>query len=484
MAREGGWAGLLGLAGAACRYVNSLILTRVLGSSAYGLFALANTVITLLQLPANMGLPMSAVHFVAGSAGTKRWANLRWIIRAALRLVVVSSIVWAVLIVVTAPWTSGALFRKEGLFLPLAGLAAALPLLGIGAVCSGSLQGLKLIRAKVFFERIAHPLVFSVLLVAGGLFFRSLGYVLVCFGIATAVVAFACGGWLSRSLRQVPPAEGPVTLGWRELLRFSTPVMFLNLLNYFILWSDVLIMGIFRPAAEVGVYHIASRLGVAVNMPTEALNSSLAPNYSSLHSQGDMAGLNRTFHTSTRWILALSSLICLVLVFGGRPLLRVFGPDFTAGYLALCLLAGGQLASAAMGTNGMLLTMTGYPHVNLVNAVILGLANLGLNLVLVPRYGAAGAAAAAASSLALVNVVRCAEIWVIFRTVPWDRTVLKPLGALLVAGAAGGAALLAAGPLPAAAVAPAVFVLVWWLAGPEAEDLDLLRRARARLSRG
>jgi O-antigen/teichoic acid export membrane protein len=485
VAREGGWAGLLGTAGAAARYLNSILLARVLGSAGYGLFALASTVVNLLAMPANMGLPVSSVHFVAASAARHDWAGLRWIVAASLRIVAVSSVAWAAVVVAAAPWGSRAVFDKAGLALPLIGLALSLPLLGLNAVAGGCLQGLKEIRAKVIVEKIAHPVIFSALLLA--LFAvprgagRTLPWVLAAFFAAAAAVAALSGRWLSRRMAEVPPGEGPAPHRGRELFAFATPVMLLNLLNQFVLWSDVLVMGVYRSAAEIGVYHVATRLGTAVNMPTEALNTSLAPSYAGMHGRGDRPGLERAFHTSTRWIFSLSALIALVVVFAGRPLLGLFGGEFEAGHLPLALIALGQLASGSMGTNGMLLTMTGYPHINLANAAIVAAISLGLNALLVPAFGATGAAAASAFSLALINAVRCVEIWVMFRIVPWDRTILKPLAAFLLAAAAGAAAFFTLGGVPAAALAVAVFAGTWRLSGPEPEDRELLRRAAARL---
>ena len=485
VAKEGGWAGLLGAAGAAARYLNSILLARVLGSAGYGLFALANTVVTMLAMPANMGLPVSSVHFVAASAARRDWTALRWIVAASLRVVVVSSLAWTAIAVLAAPWGSRALFDKEGLALPLAGLALALPLLGINAVAGGCLQGLREIRAKVIVERIAHPVIFSALLlvmfVVPSAAARTQPWVLAAFLAAAAAVAALSGRWLASRMAAVPPAEGPAPRRWRELFAFATPVMLLNLLNHFVLWADVLVMGVYRSPAEIGIYHVASRLGTAVNMPTEALNTSLAPSYAGMHGRGDAGGLKQAFHASTRWIFSLSALIALVVVLAGRPLLRLFGSDFEAGHLALALIAAGQLASASMGTNGMLLTMTGYPHLNLVNAACVAAASLGLNALLVPAYGATGAAAAGASSLALINAVRCVEIWFMFRLVPWDRTILKPLAAFLLAAGAGAAGFVTLGGVPAAAVAVAVFAAAWWILGPEPADRELLGRVLARL---
>ena len=99
VAKEGGWAGLFNLLGAGIRYGNQLILTRVLGAEAYGLYGLANVIVTVVSVPAGLGLPTSSVHFVASSAGTGEWGRLRWVVKAAFKLALFSSLAAALLIV-------------------------------------------------------------------------------------------------------------------------------------------------------------------------------------------------------------------------------------------------------------------------------------------------------------------------------------------------------------------------------------------------
>ncbi|MGA9750818.1 MAG: oligosaccharide flippase family protein [Acidobacteriota bacterium] len=482
VAREGGWAGLFNVLGAIIRYGNAIIVTRVLGAKLYGLYVLANRVVTVISVPSGLGLPTSLVHFTATYADTGQWGKLRWFIRAAFRTAVLSSAVGAVLILLLSPWASHSLFEKDGLLLPLSGLALALPFWVLYQVCAGGLQGLKAIRGKVFIERIAHPLVFSAMLLIAGFYFRSLEYVLVCF-FAAAVMVFLLGlTWLRKRLAALPspPPSPPM---WGHLLSFSTPVMFMQFLNYFITWSDILVLGHFGSAANVGVYGIASTLGQGVSMPTDAMGTSLAPSFSGLAGRGEKAELRRLFHTSTRWIFLLATFAGLGLILAGPAILRLFGRDFEEGYLALCLLAVGQMISAAYGANGTLITMTGHPKVNLYNAIFLGPGNLALCLFLIPRYGLVGAAASAAFSWTILNATRAVEVWVLLRIGPWDRTILKPLAAFLAGAALGGAAFHFIHPLVGAAVGLSVYAGLWYLLRPEPEDWDMLKRAWAKLRR-
>ena len=257
--------------------------------------------------------------------------------------------------------------------------------------------------------------------------------------------------------------------------------MFMNLLTYFVLKSDVLVMGAFRTAAEVGVYAIASGLAQGVSMPTEALGASLAPSFSALMGQGDVEGLRRLFHTSTRWLFLMGSFVGLTLILAGRLILHLFGKDFSGGFLVLCVLACGQMFSASLGANGTLITMTGHPKVNLVNSFFLGLGNLGLGLLLVPRFGGLGAAAAASFSFIVINLARAAEIGFILKIGPWNRTIRKPIIIFAASALAGLATYHWVHHIAGAAVGLGLFVLLWKLLGPEPEDWDMVQRALRKL---
>lgn len=484
VAKQGAWAGLFNLMSAVIRYADTLILTRMLGTELYGLFGLANTVVSVASVTASIGLPTALVHFVAKHAAVEEWGRVRWFLRTSLILALISGLSVSLLFVMFSPWVAHTVFRQVSLTIPLIGLALALPFLVLYLVCAGVLCGLNRVREKVFIERIAHPLVWTALLLMGGIYFRNLQYVLFSYVVGVAVVLLLSVFWLRRRVGELPPSfVGPQA--WRDLLSFSTPVLLMNLLQQLLLQSDVLIMGFCqRPAGEIGVYLLASRLAQGVNtLPTDAIGTTLAPRFSSLMSKGDKDGLRHLVHTSTRWLFLLGTFLGLGLILGGHSILRLFGRDFGSGYLFLCVIASGQVISAAFGANGTLITMTGHPKTSLANSLCMGLGNLGLGILLVPRYGGLGAAAAAATSLILLNVTRAIEIRLILKIAPWDRTIFKPLLGFAGAALAGAACYHWVHPLSGAILGLILCALFWKLLGPEPEDAGMVGHVLARFHR-
>lgn len=471
-AKEGGFAWLFSLFGAVVRYGNNIILTRMLGATSFGFYALANTIVTVTSIATSFGLPSAMVYFVAKEKERQNYSLLIWFIKKGITITLAVSTLSTVLFIALTPIISNNIYKKEGLMTPLLGLGLSIPFLSLYNVKSSILQGFMRIRKRVFLEKIAHPLIFSVLLLAGALYFKKIEFVLFCF-ILSAVIVFSLSYfWLSREMKNIPTVELTCENRYRELFSFSFPILFLNFLSFFILQSDILIMGFFREPKEVGIYAIASRLALGVGMPADSLGASLAPQYSALTGKSDFEGLSRLYKTSTRWIFLAASAVSIFLIFGSELILSLFGKDFKDGVFALCLLTAGQLFSAAFGTNGTLITQTGHPKVNLVNAIVIGIFNVGILLFLVPRYGAVGAASASAISLIFLNIIRSLEIDIILTISPWNRSILKPFLAVILSLFCGFLTY-QRHQIGALGLSFAIFAVVLFLLGFEKEDKEL-----------
>ena len=97
------------------------------------------------------------------------------------------------------------------------------------------------------------------------------------------------------------------------------------------------------------------------------------------------------------------------------------------------LLSLGQLVNFATGSVGIMLMMTGRSDIVFANSIAVVLLSLGLDFWLVPAYGLVGGAAASAFSIAVLNLVRLGEVWVLMRMHPFSRAFLKPIIAAIPA---------------------------------------------------
>jgi len=100
----------------------------------------------------------------------------------------------------------------------------------------------------------------------------------------------------------------------------------------------------------------------------------------------------------------------IAMVVAGQPLLMLFGKGFMEGYPVILILSVGLLARASVGPAERLLLMVGQQR---ACAAVYGAAfvvSLALCLLLVPRFGIHGAAAASASALIVESALLFAVI--------------------------------------------------------------------------
>jgi O-antigen/teichoic acid export membrane protein len=129
--------------------------------------------------------------------------------------------------------------------------------------------------------------------------------------------------------------------------------------------------------------------------------------------------------------LSIPAFIALVL-FTPR-LLEFFGPAYPAAASITIILAVGKFVDAATGPCAMMLNMSGRVALNMADNIVVLALNIGLNLWLIPELGIVGSAIAWAISLAVVNLVRVAQVRMTMGMLPFGAGMAK--GVLAGAGA-------------------------------------------------
>jgi O-antigen/teichoic acid export membrane protein len=191
------------------------------------------------------------------------------------------------------------------------------------------------------------------------------------------------------------------------LLGLAAPVFAADLAYVVMTSADALLIGHFKGAAEVGAFKAvqpAARLNEVVFGTFLVLFTPLA---AQLLVRGDRAGLTDLYWQTASWITVLSFPI-FALTFGlADPLVELlFGSRYADSGTYLAILSVGFYVQAAFGFNGTTLMVYGRAKY-IVFLGVLGIAlNLALNLALIPRYGALGAAIGTATSFVLYNVFK------------------------------------------------------------------------------
>lgn len=195
------------------------------------------------------------------------------------------------------------------------------------------------------------------------------------------------------------------TYNWSKAAGVFFLISSLNLIN---LRTDVLAIGGLLPSTDLAYYNIGAKLSELLKMAFVVSNMVFAPLIAHHFAQQNTTALQR-LATRSAWLsVGISLPLVLLLLLLGKPILMWWGSPFATAYAAMMVLCAGQMFNLGCGLAGNLLAMTGNERWIFVSIIVSTIANVALNLWLIPQHGILGAAYATTISTVLKNL-----IWVI-----------------------------------------------------------------------
>ena len=387
----------------------SLVLARSLGAKGYGAYAYAISWVSLLAIPASMGLNTLLTREVARSQTAKDWRALKGVLGWSDRIVLAASLVLAVAMAAAIWWRQASLDPTVADCLWAS--IALLPCMAILQLRGGSTRGLGEVVAAQLPLMVVLPASFLAVVLPLWLVADLSAPRAVALRALGAVLATIVAVWL---LRRVLPAEtrrAAPEYHRRDWLKSAIPFLLVGAAVMLNQQIGIIMLGSMVGPEAAGVYDVARRMAMLVSFVLLAVNMPLGPVVASLHARGEIERLQRVVVRSARAAALASCLIAFGLIALGPWILRLFGEGFTVGLPVLTVLCFGEILSAAAGAVGLVLNMTGHERATVKGIGIATLSNVALNAVLIPKWGVLGAAFAGAASTAIWNALLTIWVW-------------------------------------------------------------------------
>ncbi len=418
------------------KFLTQIVLCRLLGATGFGLYSLALVISQVGELFAGMGLESGSVRFVSIHHGEGDQRRLKGVLLHSVAVPLIGGLILATALFLLAEPLARDVFNEPGLAIALRIIAFAIPFGAVMTVLGFASTGFGVTYylAAVWTLHPALNLVLATALCAAGAGVMGAAAAWAASGLVGAAVAFLFvrRAWPKLTSSAIRPA-----FALRRLLAFSLPLALGNLLWLVLLWTDVLALGYFSTADDVGIYRATSQTSLLLTLIMVSINTIFAPMIAGLLNRKEHDQTREVFQTSARWSLTTTIPIFLVLAVFGGQVLRIFGDGFEAGAIPLLILAIGQLVTAGTGSCGQVLVMSGHQYLKLFGDLGMALTNVVLNILLIPRWGLVGAAVATGISVAAVHVLRLVQVWWVLRLSPYTWRFLKVLLPGLAAGACG-----------------------------------------------
>jgi len=425
---KGSGISLLGnVTGKSLLFLSHVLIARILGPKAFGLYVLGLVSIKATELIARLGLDIGAMRY-ASICHRNSPERVKGTLISATSISFLSGILFAVALAFLADFVSVTVFHEPELKGIITIFSFCIPFMASMMTVATSTQGFHTTKYSVYIRDIIQPLANITFIVILFSFSTGLKEAIYAF-VLSHILALMSGIYIVTSrYRLYFKRDIKATYNLKELLSYSAPIFASAFLMFLILWVDVIMLGIFKSSASVGIYRAACQIPLFMVIILQASNSIYAPVSAELFRNEKRERLNQVFKTTTKWVFYLTLPIALVLLSSAKEVMLIFGSQFVSpGATVLMILTVAQLINCCTGGVGYTLCMAGKQNIELTNSALIVCINIGLNVFLIPRYGEIGAAVATGVAIISINIIRLIEVYVLYKIHPYDKKFLSGL---------------------------------------------------------
>lgn len=387
-----------------------ILIVRYLSKSEYGAFAYAMSLVSLGSSLAVFGMDKTITRFLPIYQERGEHPKLFGTILMMVSTIFSLSFFLVLLIFGMQDWLQVTFVNDLQAIQLLLLLIFLVPIQAMDSLLVGMLAIFSK-PSTIFFRRhVLGPglklLVVLLLIFLGrNVYFLSVGYV-----IAGALGVTIYTGILIRDLRQqeiwkhfnFQKMKFPI----REIFGFSTPLLTTNFVYVIRSQLVVILLEYYRNTTDVAAFRAVQPVADLNTLVIQSFGLLFMPTMARMFAKKDEEGIDDLYWQSAIWITIITFPIFLITFSLAQPVtLLLFGERYAESGMIMALLAFGYFFNAALGYNADTLRVYGKLRYTVTIDFLAMLISLGLSLILIPRYGALGAALGTCGTLVLYNIL-------------------------------------------------------------------------------
>lgn len=369
-------------------FLGLVYFARELGAAQIGIFFLFQAVLSILALPADIGIREGIEKRISEGENPEK------ILTTGLLLKMGFSFVLSVGLVTIRNIINGYIGGQVTVLLIIALIMNALSEVAIrtlkGELRVGETASLQFARQVVW--------------VGVGAFFvwMGFGYVGLIYSLILGFGVVFMWGMYKRST-----TFGAVSSNHARSLWAYSKYSFVGAVGgSFYSWMDVAIIGFFLPETHVGAYEMAWRVGVVVTLLSSTIAATIFPQVSEWEAEEDKQQIESLVSNA----ITPALLVVVPAFFGSLLLSReimglLFGQEFVIAWLVLIIFMAINLVQAVTGIVARTLRAIDHPELVAKARMVSIIANIVLNIILVWQLGIIGAAIATGIALTIYTLL-------------------------------------------------------------------------------
>ncbi|NDV21836.1 lipopolysaccharide biosynthesis protein [Desulfovibrio sp. JC022] len=196
------------------------------------------------------------------------------------------------------------------------------------------------------------------------------------------------------------------SLGVREILVYSIPLLIIAFSQTSLIWINTLILGAVGSVVEAALFVAAMKVAVSISILLYTFNSVYAPQISTAYACDNNDSIRNLYRDVTHALTFFSFILLAGVAVYADMIMFFFGAQYSAGTACLLWMLLGQICNCYTGPVGYLLILSGKSKLEVFNTVAGLILNAGLCLLLYNSLGVSGAGLAFCLSNVLINLLR------------------------------------------------------------------------------
>lgn len=387
-----------------------VLTVRYLSKSDYGAFAYALSVVSMGASVSLFGLDKAVARFIPIYHENDRLRRMLGAIVMTLGTIIAIGLALIFLVTGLRSALGASLVNDPQALSLLVILVALAPMQALDSW----FQGMFAVFAKphaIFFRR--HVLgpglkllaVVIVMLSGAGVYTLAWGYLI---GGIVGLLAYVTMLWkLLRDNGLLQPSLWrKMELPFREVFSFSSPLLTSDVVNILRTSMVIVLLEYFASTTQIAEFRAVLPLAGLNLVVMQSFKYLFTPLAARLFAREDKEGLNSLYWQTAIWIAVFTFPVFAVTFALAQPLtVLLFGDRYASSGIILAILALGNYFNSALGLNAYTLRVYGKVRAIVSIDIASGLLSLLVSLLLIPSYGALGAAIGVAITLIVYNLL-------------------------------------------------------------------------------
>lgn len=382
-------------------YLYRIVAGRMLTPYEFGILNLALPIQYMIIILSSSGIAPAISKFVSEHEAKRDIKKRDLVISSSLVFYTLGGLILGIAFYLASPYVGTHIFHEERVVGPLKIASIALPFGILIAVYTGIFQGFRkigymggtLILEQFLRLAFAISLMSVSLSAANAILGSTLGF------IAVLPVAYMLFRRMGLKVSCYSFDE------FKKVLRFSLPVSATALAAFVLAYIDILLLGYFLSAREVGIYSAASPTSRLVMAFSTALYAVMLPSVSEIHAKRDRVQLKKHIIYAYRLSAAILLPVTLVSVLLSEHIITVlFGASYAAAVTPFKILVVGTAFLGIFTLNSGIFQGAGRPGMPMAILISTAVLDVVLNLTLIPRFEIVGAAVASTMSFVFAGL--------------------------------------------------------------------------------